>query len=127
MLLWTALLVGIWSLRALNVLGDTGLFLCTALFYVCDLICVLIWCPFRLLLRTRCCTTCRIFNWDHWMMFSPMLPIRGFYGLSLIAVSVAALLLWEFRVLTRPERFWEGSNAALRCSQCTDKLCGKRG
>ena len=26
-------------------------------------------------------------------------------------------------VLMHPERFWERTNAALRCASCTDKLC----
>ena len=26
-------------------------------------------------------------------------------------------------VLIYPERFWEKSNAALKCAECTDKLC----
>ena len=95
----------------------------SVLFYVCDLICVLIWCPFRLIMGNRCCTTCRIFNWDHFMMFSPMLFMGGFYGMSLVILSILALLVWEIGVLIHPERFWEKSNIALKCSQCTDKLC----
>ena len=91
-------------------------------FYVCDLICVLIWCPFRLLMRTRCCITCRIFNWDHLMMFSPLIFAGGFYTASLVILSLLAWLVWELCVMMYPERFWERSNAALRCSECTDKL-----
>lgn len=123
MLLWVALLAVIYTLRALRVLDDAGLFLITVFFYVCDLICVLIWCPFRLIMRNRCCTTCRIFNWDHLMMFTPMVPVRGFYSVSLILVSAGVWLLWELCVMMYPERFWEHSNEALKCSSCTDKLC----
>ena len=25
--------------------------------------------------------------------------------------------------ISHPERFWNGSNAAIRCENCTDKLC----
>lgn len=123
MLLWIALLTVIGILYYTGVIGDAELFLISAAFYVCDLICVLIWCPFRLILKNRCCTTCRIFNWDHLMMFTPMLFIKGFYSWSLLILSFAVWLIWELCVLIYPERFWEYSNEALRCSECTDKLC----
>ena len=123
MLLWVALLVGIGILRYFRVVDNGILFLISTAFYVCDLICVLIWCPFRLILKNRCCTTCRIFNWDHLMMFSPMVFILGFYSLSLVLLSFAVWLVWELCVILYPERFWEHSNVALRCSECTDKLC----
>lgn len=123
MILWCALIAAIGVLHHAGILTDTGLFMVTVLFYVCDLICVLIWCPFRLLMKTRCCTTCRIFNWDHLMMFTPMLFLNGFYPRSLLFVSIAAWLLWEMCILIYPERFWEQTNAALRCANCTDKLC----
>ena len=92
-------------------------------FYVCDLICVLIWCPFRLIMKNKCCTTCRIFNWDHIMMFSPLIFIGGFYGISLVVMAVLAWLVWEISALLYPERFHEITNVALKCSECTDKLC----
>ena len=43
--------------------------------------------------------------------------------MSLVILSILALLVWEIGVLIHPERFWEKSNIALKCSQCTDKLC----
>ena len=122
-ILWCLLLAAIGLLVWLGVLNTAGVFVISAAFYVCDLICVLIWCPFRLLMKTRCCTTCRIFNWDHWMMFSPFIFAGGFYCKSLLAMSILAWLLWELCVMMYPERFWEKSNLALKCSECTDKLC----
>lgn len=123
MILWTVLIAAIGVLYAKGMLTRIALLMITILFYVCDLICVLIWCPFRLILRNRCCTTCRIFNWDHLMMFTPVLFVNSFYTWSLLAVALAVWILWEACVLLFPERFWEHSNAALQCSQCTDKLC----
>ena len=123
MLLWAALLTAIGVLYFTGVIGGTALFFISAAFYVCDLICVLIWCPFRLILKNRCCTTCRIFNWDHLMMFTPMMFLSGFYSRSLLVLSAVVWLLWELCVLLYPERFWEFSNEALQCSACTDKLC----
>ena len=122
-LLWCLLIAVIGLLYAPGLFGKTGLFMISVFFYVCDLICVLIWCPFRLMMRTRCCTTCRIFNWDHLMMFSPLIYMGGFFAVSLVVLSFAAWLVWELCVMLYPERFWEHSNAALRCSECTDKLC----
>ena len=110
-----------------GILGAEELLLCAAFFYVCDLICVLVWCPFRaLLMKNRCCTTCRIFNWDHLMMFSPLVFVPGVYTYSLVAIAAAVFLLWEVQFHRHPERFWARSNGALQCAQCTDKLCPVR-
>ena len=122
-LLWWTLIGAIGLLYSWDIIGKTGLFLISVVFYVCDLICVLIWCPFRLMMKNRCCTTCRIFNWDHLMMFSPMLFMGGFYGISLLVLAIAAWLVWELCVMMYPERFWDKSNLAQKCSECTDKLC----
>ena len=122
-ILWCGLLIVIGILYYTGVIGKIGLFMITVAFYVCDLICVLIWCPFRLIMRNRCCTTCRIFNWDHLMMFSPMIFMGGFYAVSLVVLAFLAWLVWELCVMMYPERFWDKSNAALKCSECTDKLC----
>ena len=92
-------------------------------FYVCDLICVLVWCPFRLIMKNKCCTTCRIFNWDHLMMFSPLIFCGGFFSISLVVIAFLAFLIWELSIILYPERFSEMTNVALRCSNCTDKLC----
>lgn len=122
-ILWCLLIVGIGLLYYWGIIDKIALFMISVLFYVCDLICVLIWCPFRLIMKNRCCTTCRIFNWDHLMMFSPLIFTNGFFTVSLVMMSVAAWLVWELCVMMYPERFWDHSNAALQCSECTDKLC----
>ncbi len=123
LLLWIALLGGIAALYYTDIIDNRILFLISVAFYVCDLICVLIWCPFRLIMRNRCCTTCRIFNWDHLMMFTPMMFAWSFYSTSLLIMAFLAFVVWELAVLIYPERFWEHSNSALKCSECTDKLC----
>ena len=123
MLLWIALIAVLGLMKHWSILSDAHLFLISVLFYVCDLICVLVWCPFRLIMKNKCCTTCRIFNWDHMMMFTPMLFVKGFFSISLLVVAFIIWLIWELCVLLYPERFWEKSNAALKCSECTDKLC----
>jgi len=121
--IWVFLLAVIGLLHWKGILNDSMLFMISVAFYVCDLICVLIWCPFRLIMKNRCCTTCRIFNWDHLMMFTPMLFVVGVYSYSLLLMAFAVWLVWELCVMMYPERFWEITNTALRCSECTDKLC----
>jgi len=122
-IIWVAFLAVLGILYYSNIIGNSGLFIISVLFYVCDLICVLIWCPFRLIMKNKCCTTCRIFNWDHLMMFTPMLFVVGVYSYSLLLMAFAVWLVWELCVMMYPERFWEITNTALRCSECTDKLC----
>jgi len=123
LIVWTLLIALIGMLHVLGIMNWTHLFLITVVFYVCDLICVLIWCPFRLMMKNRCCTTCRIFNWDHLMMFSPLIFTPSFFCTTLLLTSVAVVIVWELCILIYPERFFEQTNAALQCSNCTDKLC----
>lgn len=107
-------------------LGKAELFLLCVCFYVCDLICVLFFCPFRIFfLKNRCCATCRIFNWDHLMMFSPFVFAAGFFTLSLFFLALLVFVVWEAAFHLHPERFWEQTNAALGCAACTDRLCGR--
>ena len=125
MLLWIGFLLILGISRYADMINDHFLFLITLVLYVCDLVCVLFWCPFRLFLKTRCCTTCRIYNWDRFFMFTPLMFIKGFFPLSLVALSVLSLIIWEISAFVHSERFWEISNEALRCSNCTDKLCSQ--
>ena len=68
-IIWAILIMVIGVLYYNNIINKIWLFMISVFFYVCDLICVLVWCPFRLIMKNKCCTTCRIFNWDHLMMF----------------------------------------------------------
>ncbi len=123
LIIWVALVIVIGILYWKNIIGMAEIFLISIFFYVADLICVLIWCPFRLIMGNKCCTTCRIFNWDHLMMFAPFIVVPGIYSYTLVALATAIWIVWEACVFTYPERFWENSNMALKCSECTDKLC----
>ncbi len=123
--IWVLLVLVLGGLHLLGVLDRGILVLISTAFYVCDLICVLFWCPFRVFfMKNRCCTTCRIFNWDHLMMFLHLLFVPSFFTLSLGIASVVIFLVWEIRFYRHPERFWDRSNRALRCVSCTDRLCG---
>ena len=122
--IWLVLTVVVGTLYITDVLSASFLLLISVLFFLCDLICVLFWCPFRVfLMKNRCCTTCRIFNWDHLMMFSFLVFVPSFYTLSLFFASAVVFVVWEVRFHRHPDRFWDRTNRALRCVSCTDKLC----
>jgi len=96
----------------------------TVFFYLCDYICILIYCPFQhLIMKNRCCVNCRIYDWGHFMMFTPMLFIRNFFSWSLFFTSCVVLLNWEITYAKHPERFFYGSNQSLQCANCKDKIC----
>ena len=124
---WLALVGAVGVLHFTGVIPSDVLLLISVAFYVCDVICVLYWCPFRVVfMKNRCCTTCRIFNWDHIMMFSPIVFIPGFFTWTLCLAAFAVFMVWEITFALHPERFWEGTKESLRCSNCTDQLCGQR-
>ena len=99
--------------------------LCLTGFYsVCDIICILFLCPFQLIwMKNRCCSTCRIYDWDYPMMCTPLVVIPCFYAWSLVALAVVLALQWEITYRRHPERFFESSNQALRCGACQEHLC----
>lgn len=128
----TALVAGIWiALNALfgvlYFLGiiDKGILILICLAYsVCDIICILFFCPFQAwFMKNRCCTTCRIYNWDFAMMFTPLIFMPGVYYYSLLGCALILLLRWEIAYRMHPERFSDATNACLKCSACTSKLC----
>lgn len=125
LLFWICLIFTIGFLYYIKIFNAISLFMITALFRVLDLVCVLFWCPFRLIMKNRCCTTCRIFNWDHIMTFSPLIFIGSFFAYSLCILSLMEWIIWELSVLKHPERFYEKTNKALKCSECTDQLCNQ--
>ena len=104
---------------------DEGILLLISLFYsVCDMICILFFCPFQTwFMKNKCCTTCRIYNWDFAMMFTPFIFIPGYYTWSLLFVALALFTAWEIYVHKYPERFSEKTNAAIHCANCKEKLC----
>ncbi len=119
------LLNGMFGLLYLAGTVDRGFMMLLSLFYgVCDMICILFFCPFQTwFMKNRCCTVCRIYNWDFAMMFTPCLFIPSLFTWSLLAMSLALLLRWEITLRRHPERFSERTNAALSCANCQEKLC----
>ena len=107
---------------------DGGILILISLAYgVCDMICILFFCPFQIwFMKNRCCAVCRIYNWDFAMMFTPLLLIPKGYTWSLAAMSLLLLLRWEITVRRHPERFSERTNACLSCRNCNEKLCHQK-
>lgn len=104
---------------------DEGILVLISLAYgVCDMVCILFSCPFQTwFMKNRCCTVCRIYNWDFAMMFTPFIFIPNGYTWSLLAMSLLLLARWEITVHRYPERFSDRTNANLTCANCKEKLC----
>ena len=131
----TMLVAVIWlvlnlAIGALYFLGafDRGILILIAIAYsVCDIICILFFCPFQTwFMKNRCCTTCRIYNWDFAMMFTPLVFIPSIYTYSLLGFALVLLLRWEVAYRLHPERFSEATNKCLDCSVCREKLCSHK-
>lgn len=104
---------------------DRGILLLISLFYsVCDMICILFFCPFQTwFMKNKCCGSCRIYNWDYAMMFTPLVFIKNVYAWTLLGIALLLVAVWEISIKMHPERFFESTNACLSCSNCKEKLC----
>ena len=112
------------ALHMLGILDDGIMILLCCVYSVCDIICILFFCPFQSwFLKNKCCSTCRIYNWDYAMMFTPLFFVKKAYTWSLLALSIGLMLRWEITFYRHPERFAESTNGYLNCANCTEKLC----
>jgi len=124
MLIWVLLNGTIGMLYLIGILKVADLFMVSIFYFLCDYICILFYCPFQSnIMHNKCCVNCRIYDWGHFMMFTPMIFIRHFFSWTLFWLAVLVLIRWEIVYSRHPERFWEGSNRTLRCSNCKDKSC----
>lgn len=81
-------------------------------------------CPFRVfVMKNKCCTTCRIYNWDGLMIVTPLYFVHNVFSYVLIAVTFVLFLWWEIAYRIHPERFFEQTNATLKCSNCKNQRC----
>ena len=123
-LIWITFNGAIGALRMLDILDDGIMILLCGAYSICDMICILFFCPFETwFMKNKCCGSCRIYNWDYAMMFTPLFFVRRDYAWSLLALSIALLVRWEITFYRHPERFSESTNEYLRCRNCTEKLC----
>ncbi|MBQ7250237.1 MAG: hypothetical protein IJS37_02715 [Bacilli bacterium] len=132
------LLNGVFGLLYFLNVFDQGILVLISLAYaICDMVCILFFCPFQTwVMHNRCCGTCRIYNWDFAMICTPLVFIVvtktdvGYqvnpFAAALVASSLVLLLRWEIVYRTHPERFSDTTNMSLRCINCKEKLCGHK-
>ena len=121
---WLTLNAVIFALYFLGLIDWGFLVLISLAYSVCDMICILFFCPFQSwMMKNKCCGSCRIYNWDFIMMFTPLIFFR--HPLSYVLVGLALLLLirWELGAYLTPERYYEDTNTMLACANCPEHLC----
>jgi hypothetical protein len=124
---WILLVLTIGFWRKAGMLSDTWIYIIVLFFVFMDQFCSTLFCPFMWLAQSKCCNTCRINNWGYMMAFSPMIYIPSFWTYSILFMSAATLIQWEFLYLRHPERFYEQYNANLMCKNCKRKVCKRTG
>ena len=104
---------------------DRGILILIALAYsVCDIVCILFFCPFQTwFMKNRCCVSCRIYNWDYAMMFTPLIFVPDVLTYTLLGLGLALVARWEVTRLLHPKRFNLKCNGAMSCRNCKEKLC----
>ena len=126
-LLWICFNACFGALYMLGILDDGIMILLCCAYSVCDMVCILFFCPFQSwFLKNKCCNSCRIYNWDYAMMFTPLFFVKNAYAWSLLAISVILMVRWEITFFKHPERFSDVTNEYIRCENCTEKLCAHK-
>ncbi|MCD8087484.1 MAG: hypothetical protein LUE22_02690 [Oscillospiraceae bacterium] len=121
---WIGMNAVLGVLYAVSVLDEMLMIIIGLTYSVCDMICILFFCPFQTwFMKNKCCGSCRIYNWDYAMMFTPLVFIRSVYTWSLCALALVLLIRWEMTFRLHPERFYEATNQSLKCVNCHEKLC----
>jgi len=124
MAIWLAANAAAYALYFTRLVRAQEMYMLSLLFYIGDYICILWWCPFqRLVMKNRCCATCRIFRWDTFFLVTPLALLPGWIPKALFLLGAAVSAAWEIHYHRHPERFWEGANRALGCAGCTEGLC----
>ncbi len=117
--LYIVLLMVVGYLYFTRVINRNHIFLLVITLNFIDYFSINTWCIFhKVFIRNRCCNTCRIYNWDHFLKFGPFIFIWEFRTLSLFFLGVLALIQWEVSYALYPERFIDISNENLTCTQC---------
>lgn len=126
-LIWICFNALFGALYMLGIFDDGIMLLISCAYSVCDMICILFFCPFQTwFLKNKCCSACRIYNWDYAMMFTPLFFVHRYYAWGLLGLSFALLIRWEITFYRYPERFSEETNEYLKCANCTEKLCAHK-
>ncbi|MDO5406738.1 MAG: hypothetical protein Q4F28_05345 [Eubacteriales bacterium] len=119
LVVWCACNGVVYWLYGRGIIHEVHMLLICLFYAVCDMVCILCFCPFRvLIMKNRCCTTCRIYNWDALMMMTPMLLSRNIAIQVLNVLALGLFLRWEWTWQKHPERFLEVTNETLSCGNC---------
>lgn len=119
LIVWTLFNLFIYAIYKKYNLSKSYVFLVFMFYYWLDMFCVNIWCPFhKLFFKSKCCNECRIYNWDHVMLFTPLVFIKSFWTYSLFVLSLFVFFQWEYMIKVHPERFSPVSNKKLQCKYC---------
>lgn len=121
---WLLLNAVFGTLYYMNIFDEGILILISLAYSVCDMICILFFCPFQTwFMKNKCCNTCRIYNWDYAMIVTPLMFIQNIFAWSLVSVAFILLIVWEVRVRFKPQWFAPNTNKNLQCANCQEKLC----
>lgn len=121
---WAGLNGIIGILYHIHIIDEAVLMIIALVYSVCDMICILFFCPFQTwFMKNRCCVSCYIYNWDYAMMFTPFIFIPHWYTYSLLCMALVVVTQWEIKLRLYPERFDARLNDSLKCRNCTEKLC----
>ena len=122
--IWIIFLLVEGLLLHFNIITEKEVILGLIILRIADRLFIMVWCPFGAIMKNKCCTSCRIYGWDQLMLNSPLVFFPSAYSYSLIALSFIPFIEWELAVHRHPERFFQATNCAIRCSNCTD-VCGR--
>ena len=124
---WSLVIAATGALYLSGVIGAMGIFMVVAFFIFMDQFCISVWCPFEWIIKNKCCTTCRINNWGYLMAFAPLIYLPSFWTLTILALSAAVVIQWEYLAHTHPERLFELYNTLLTCRNCERRCPGRHG
>jgi len=121
---WLALNALIFALYFAGIIDWGVLILISLAYSVCDMICILFFCPFQTwMMKNKCCGSCRIYNWDFIMMFTPLIFFRHPLAYVLVGLALLLFIRWELGAYLSPERYYDDTNAMLSCANCPEHLC----
>jgi len=121
---WLALNALIFALYFAGIIDWGVLILISLAYSVCDMICILFFCPFQTwMMKNKCCGSCRIYNWDFIMMFTPLIFFRHPLAYVLVGLALVLFIRWELGAYLTPERYFDDTNAMLSCANCPEHLC----
>lgn len=124
LIVWISFNLIFGALHMAGIFDDEIMILLCSAYSVCDMICILFFCPFQSwFMKNKCCSSCRIYNWDYAMMFTPLFFLKRSYLWVLLLLSLILMIRWEITFFRHPERFSENTNEYLHCVNCTEKLC----